>query len=459
MISFAGWVPNITGQLSFSLIGLRGGIPNCVTANCELPPSAAKTPHRVVLVAQKRVTRDIPLLFRLGFPAREKHYLLVGKTSAAIRPVLEGRRVKASSDEIGMLAGRVLVIPYHRNETHRREAAIMVRKARSLMGGATQQCSDPEKLKADVDRLIEVVRGVGVRVLEVDFELYRTGELRLNVNPSLYEEMDVVEPLARQVFYFIKDISHRHYHHRRSSDNLLPLTSFTGGDDGTWRRNTLWALSRTVLEARRRDRLDGYKSAIGVLAYAEAFQGLLGRVERNSAKGFALISDPAPYDFTSTRASLEAKIGEHEHRHNGHVAFWGLWITTLIATAALWISAIQIQSSACRSLHEDEANCAQPRAFFAWLVKQLIVSPEYIYGVLLIVALIYLGGRYMNLPPVAMLFGEIEAWSQALGATVSRSVASWWPEGNDRIGAVVAALCAFLIGGGLVALLGYFVLR
>jgi hypothetical protein len=447
---FAGWVPNITGQLSFSLIGLRAATGGCVTANAEISENA-NPPHRIVLLTQKRVTRDIPLPFRLGFPAREKQYVLVAETAETKRPFLEGDKVKACKDELGVLAGQVFIIPYHHDETERGFAERTVKKLRQIISSGEERDANVTALRAQT--LAELNRGrtAGVTILATRFELFRTGELRVVL------EDDESDALARQVYYFIKDASHRHYHHRRSSDNLLPFSRTTPEDDETWRRNTLWALTRTVLEARRRDKLEGYKSAIGILAYAEAFQGLLGRVKRQRGRGirFGRLIDPAPYDFAHTRASLEAKIGEHEYRASSQASSFGLWLSTGLATTALWISAVQIRASVCSAMgQKQEATCSVtlPTWTAHWSAG-LISHPIYAYGVLTVIALLYLSRRELSFAPIAAAFGGVEAWSQALGASVSRAVAKRHPEIGDRVGAYFAAATLATIWALVVATL------
>ena len=73
-----------------------------------------------------------------------------------------------------------------------------------------------------------------------------------------------------------------------------------------------------------------------------------------------------------------------------------------------------------------------------------ITHPLYAYAILLFIALSYLGRRYLSFFPVSAAFGTVEAWAQALGATISRWVARVIPELGDRIGAYVSAL--FVLG-------------
>lgn len=417
---FSGWIPTITGQLSFSLIGRRSEKLDCVTINQE-DVLNANPPARTIVSLVRRVARDVPFPLRLRHPARIKHYIVIGRTESTSRPAIEGGKVVAHEDELGLLRGAVYVIPYHRNPGLRERAELKIAAVRRQIAGFKKGC-DVGSLRSSVEGLIG--QADGVKILVVEFSIYRTGELRI------FADADINEVLCQQVYYLLKDMSHRHYHHAQADDNLLPLTAAGPADDLTWRRNTLWCLARMVLEARRRDRLDGYKSALGMLAYAEAFQGLLGRVARIAPDKFGLIKGASLYDFAHSRASLEAKIAENEYRINAKTQVVAIGISTIIATIALWMTAVQISQPVCDTIkiHDGICSISVPH-FSAHVVGFLIEKPFETYGFLLLIALIYLGRRILAFMPLAIADYLIINWSQAVGATASRRLGA-----NDYIG-------------------------
>lgn len=453
-LKFAGWVPTITGELSFSLIGLRG-TPRSVAANDDCLEPGARAPVRRVLVSQKRVTMDVPWPLRLALPQRIKEYILVGATRPAVRPILSGKsgRIGHQSDDIGVLEGRVLVIPHHDDRDLNRRARKARRQIRALIGAYRSQrgptgAQGITELAAAVDDVVSRARGHGVRILQVEFWLYRTGEVRI-------ESPEDWRALAHQVYYFVKDVAHRHYHHDPSTDTILPLTEVIGHDDAGWRRETLWSLARAVLEARRRDRLVAYKGALGVMAYADAFQGLLGQIKRTrrpSPTPFARNVGMTAYDFNHTRASLEAKIAEREHEQDSTDQFWALALTTVLATTALWIGAVDISGPLCGSLDLDDA-CMSPPSWAAHFLKYLVEAPPAGFFALAAIFLLYGWRRLSQFPIVRHYIRWLEAWSQAVGATASAGIGLLPQLSGDRLGKYFAAAAALLFGIGTSALI------
>lgn len=462
-LAYAGWVPTIAGQLSFSLIGMGGAAPGCVTANVEFHDREAGHPRRRVAVIKRRVTRDLPATF---FPIPEifrsiaAEFILLGETRAAARPIIRNGEISARNDEIGVLTGEVLVIPHHEELRSAEKALVQrIRRRIAAIGDATPRAvvGADAALKIEMDDWIASATRSKLNLARARFELYRTGEFRLSMIESLPVASDDMEDqvefdsiLASQIYYFVKDIAHRHYHHRPASDNLLPLTRITPKDDLAWRRETLWSLARAVLEMRRSGKLPGHKSALGVLAYAEAFQGLLARVHRpeRSPETFELTDEIACYDFTHTRQSLDATIAEKGFIHSHWSGIQTFMIGTALAFAALWLAIAQVRDLGCRTQND----CPQIPVPAAELVRWALEQPHIMAAALVILGAIYLEISRRSLMVVTPLrvWGEfIGEWFDALGATISRATRRSHPVWGDQIGAAIAWLCTvlFVIGG------------
>lgn len=468
-LAYAGWIPTITGQLSFSLIGMGGAAPGCVTANVEFHDPEVGHPRRRVAVIKRRVTRDLPATF---FPIPEifrsiaAEFILLGETRPAARPVIRNGKVYSRADEIGVLTGEILVVPHH--DELRVAEKRLVQRARSriaAIGDATPRAviGTNAALNVEIEDWIADAARSGLKLARARFELYRTGEFRLNMAASLPVASGEVEDqaefdaiLASQIYYFVKDIAHRHYHHRPASDNLLPLTRVTADDDLAWRRETLWSLARAVLEMRRSGNLPGHKSALGVLAYAEAFQGLLARVHRSvaPAEEFELTDEIACYDFTHTRQSLDATIAEKGFIHSHWSSIQTFMIGTALAFAALWLAIAQVRDLGCRSQND----CARIPAPVTELVRWALEQPHIMAAVLIILGAVYLEVSRRSLMVVSPLrvWGEfIGEWFDALGATISRAMRRSHPIWGDQFGAAIAWIYSvFFVMGGLHALGG-----
>ena len=366
MVEYAAWVPTITGHLSFSLIGEH--LVGCATANAE--DSNAPGARRVAL-ATTRTTRDLPFT---GWPVTwllpwiRARYLLVAKSGPAIRPALlkddAGKTIAQTiSDSYGVLRGRVICIPHHEQPSGEKSAADFYSKARYLIEAFND--ITPKGTPGEIDALLKLLDAEldqaeqsGVCCLAAEFQLHRTGEFRLSLPLVLPQAFNraargetpnrFADLLAHQFYYFVKEAAHRHYHHDPALDNLLPLKRSSTADDESWRRETLWSLARNVLEVRRRDHLTDYKSAFGMLAYADAFQALLARVRRKGTT-FELSTNTIPYDFAHAKASLEAKIDERSWILSGWTQFWTVTLTTVLAACALWLGSVQVEQAACDS--------------------------------------------------------------------------------------------------------------
>lgn len=449
-LAYAGWVPTITGHLSFSLIGLGEG----VSANGVCAESVvAGAPCRYVGVSKRRVTSDLPYNgWPVGkiMPSTKAEYVIIGQSKSALRPALRGGQVTTAEDEIGVLTGEIWVIPHHDDRVANDAANQLVKQVRRLINSYGDRnprgtTGDISGLPAAAAELLQRAERKGVTVPRAGFALFRTGEFRLvfsTSNPPWSADPAVADPIARQMFYFAKDISHRHYHHRRSTDNLLPIVP-ADEDDIAWRRETLWALVRSVLEARRRNRLQSYKSAVGILAYAEAFQSLLAQIRRTTPgeePSFIPWDDATLYDFSHTRASLEATISEREFVETSSDAFKSVLIATLLGAAALWVGLLQVVSTIC-----GQTACPPPPLLAKWL-RDAIQHPSYVFLPVFLVGAFWYGRRVYTLGITKYVAEGLEGWALALGASLSRAVRSRFLGYSDAIGAIASGILIFLLG-------------
>lgn len=466
---FAGWVPTITGQLSFSLIGMGGAARDCVTANVEFHCPTAGHPKRHVVVLQRRVTQDLPFtpwpMVWLK-PSIAAHYILIGETEPAVRPVLDGigQEVGTRADEIGVLSGTILVVPHHEDRT--RQHRDLIKDLKAAIAAAQDDApravvTTDNELRTRVEQLISRSRAEGLTIISASFGLYRTGEFRLDIDDGdLNLENDdesraFVKLLASQMYYFSKDISHRHYHHPNSQDNLLPLTPSVG-DDESWRRETLWSLTRAVLEKRRRGRLPDYKSAMGILAYAEAFQGLLAKVCRNAAPdAFVLTENIAFYDFAHTRLSLEATIEEKGFQTSMWMQIQAVGIAAFLGAAALWIAALQVRDVSC---NVSTVGCGPvPPYVVRAVISQIITEPWIPLLFMIAAGSVYVEWSRRSLEvmrPYARWASFLGDWLDAIGASASKAIRKFSPDWGDRIGAAVAWSFTTTVVVGIYAFVG-----
>ncbi|CAK0750858.1 hypothetical protein CCP2SC5_1710005 [Azospirillaceae bacterium] len=112
-----------------------------------------------------------------------------------------------------------------------------------------------------------------------EFSLRRSGTCKLTQGasenfslraPKIGDDK-IVHMLCSQLFYFLKDISHNHQHHSKSTDTIVDLIECHTHDDFLWRRETLFSLYRKIVSYKRNPQSDVFYSSLGVLAYAETF--------------------------------------------------------------------------------------------------------------------------------------------------------------------------------------------
>jgi len=368
--SYAGWVPTITGHLSFSLIGGPKIVPRCHTFNRP----AATGPVRLLAVHQKRTAQDYiapPGALRLARPQATQDYFLIARTGPADTPYVANGSVKTARDDQGVLSGIILVVPRERHPEMKVRRRKFLADVRFQIERQFDRGADPQQVIDAILHRIKHARLAGVACLTMEVALFRTGELRLwfdmkyflgreihaqAIPPSL-EELELAEALPAQAYFFAKDVTHLHYHHEPDSDQLLPLTrlkpSATSGDhefnELSWRRETLWGLARVVSQYRQRNTLYDFKKVLGVLAYADAFQTTLAMVWRTRSLSDRIVAHDrlSRYDFAHTRISTEAMESLASWKRSGGLQLFAIMAGVILSSLALWAGAVQIRPIVC----------------------------------------------------------------------------------------------------------------
>jgi hypothetical protein len=372
--SYSGWVPNVGSHLSFSMIGSgRGPSTTRFTGDHREPVG------RTVCVLTERQTDDF-LAFkwwkRLVAPAVVQDWLLVGETSPVAAPlkmepserntagkVTQAGFVHTALDDQGMLSGRVYVIP--------RDPDRAIREREGLTIGYIAQIMREARPKGRV-ALSQVVHSIENEVrwqlpmaVGIRFALMRTGEVRLwydEAVPMLSEDNHYV--VAKQAYFFIKDMVHHHVHHDPTDDQITPLVRFdTSGpesrklDEEDWRRRTMWNISRMAEKQVHRDRLDTLRASLGVLAFADAFQKtLLPHIrDPNDASKFVPNESVYGYDFTNIRESTRVRVDQTASRRTATAPLLTAMVAGGLAVLALVSSLVSTRNAALRLAERDGA--------------------------------------------------------------------------------------------------------
>jgi len=365
--SYAGWVPNVGSHLSFSLIGEAKG-PDSTSFSQKYDGRIA----RMVAVMQHRETDDFllpPRIMRLILPDIAQHWLLVGTTvpvHAATDLADDGEESRPGTlDDQGMLHGVIHSVPYQPRTIERilqewglAEIGSLLRSAYSRLL-RSRPLSDRE-LDALVSELARAVRWRTPHSRSIRFALMRTGELRLWYDDPLPKdgrEARMQRTMARQAYFFMKDMVHHHTHHDASSDQITPLVQVNAADptrrsagERKWRRETAWSLSRTVETLMRTKVLDDKRQALGILAYADAFQKtLFGHArDHDDPRRFVRGETVYGYDFSHIRESLKVQIERKQVRRTHVTAMLVAALASSIAAMSMLSSLVSTRNNAGR---------------------------------------------------------------------------------------------------------------
>lgn len=349
--SYAGWIPNVGSHLSFSMIGETKG-PEVARFSQAFDGRSG----RFVVALQPRLTDDFlrgPRRIRRSRPAAIQHWLLVGTTSpvhVAAGTVLGVAPKQGQRDEQGMLSGKVHVMVHEPDPLRRTMQRWGIEEMRDRIDAAQRRLTastdltdhEIDDLQKELDRLVRW-RASGSR--SIAFALMRTGELRLWYDDDHIPDADEAKrrrTVARQAYFYLKDVVHHHTHHDSSSDQITPLVQVNAADplrraagERKWRRETAWSLSRNVEALVRTGTLDDKRQALGILAYADAFQKSLFDHARDSAEPDLFVKGQQIYgfDFAHMRESLKVQIERSQVRRSH-------WTTMLLAALASSIGAL-----------------------------------------------------------------------------------------------------------------------
>ncbi len=465
--AMAGWVPNVSGHLSFNLLDPKHKNPT-YNHQCDL------SQPRTVAVYRSRVAQDFPFpdfLVRLFRPSAVPAFVLLAESSGVKTPFFNKEKLDESDDRNGLLMGIVAVLPNDANLASRCSRWRLIASIKDIISEAGEEKAagvvDPDRrLARELLTKLEAARS-DLACHFIRFALFRTGELRLWYDldgflgrdlvqdPATARERMVAESLAPQAYYFIKDLLHAHYHHDPTSDQLLPLTATATNvdasaqlaDDTAWRYATVRGLTRVVVELRQGGSVAGHQQAKGIIAYANAFQTVLARIRRGQAIG-QKHCDESPiiyYDFSNLLTSLDAKDASAQSQTSAQLQLFAILVGILLSGLALWAGAVQIQPILCESLELTEG-CPRIEAgplteFVNWIVVNPLPSLGYLLagGVLIFVAWF----RGTNaIPWVSRGTRWLRRLAEAFGTQISRLLTGFdiigWLASLALLGSVMA---------------------
>lgn len=338
---------------------------------------------RMVCLIDKRQTDDFlwpSKLMRRFVPSVVQHFAIVAMTEPVPVPVgfkedhlrdengfLIGKRVETDRDEQGALVGRVHILPHYADPGQRLNQRWMIDEISGLLvRSAPKTKTEQRALLADVERS---VRWRSPNSICIEFTLMRTGEIRLwyaQDYPDM-EEADYVLA-AKQAYFFLKDMAHQHVHHDPASDQITPLVKFEmlpekpEKADTDWRRQTLWNLAREAERQGKLSRLDKQREALGILAFADAFQKTLLPYRRDPADPAKFCPNDSVYgyDFNFIRESTKLRVEQMAAQRGAVAPMLSAMVAGAIAALALVSSLVSTRNGAVRDLISESRRSVTP---------------------------------------------------------------------------------------------------
>lgn len=366
---YRGWVPTVTGRLSFSHFG-NNELHDTRDAN------RSDRAKRYLLVFQRRDTSDIFLPFR-----RHLGQLLF-KLSGDLIFVCLAETKDRKDDRQAFLTGTLFMVTRERWRADVREP---MRKARNFLR-AYRYDGDGQSIETYFAQTLQTAAQICSRncCFQASFCLHRNGTVDITLQnpmelapdapplPDTQGRADHVRHiLAAQLFFFLKDIGHRHKHHDNKTDTIVDLYDLDVDNEISWRLSTLYSMYRRIISNKRGYNVGSQFKSLGLLAYAKAFKYVcLEELPRP-----VLSRLPTFYDDTleeSIRAS-ELSMG---HRAEASRQISETVRNVLISGFGILLSLIGILS-----LAKTDMTDAIPSEWLVSAAKILIESPFYALAV------------------------------------------------------------------------------
>lgn len=303
MTIYIGWVPTVGRRLSYSLIGYTNHPSVANTAN------VADNKNRRILCLQTRTLLDSALPI---FKSQLAKWLF--KYDGSFVFLLDAESTTNLLEEDQSLHGKLYVFK-DRIDAEVDNKILDIKNAISEL--SEYDYSLPGTLNDFYSKIQEKHLGnVQERsIFFADFVLERDGIIGIDFNGG-----NTLEHLiCAQLFFFIKDISHRHQHHHPKTDTILDVYEMSNIN---WQDEILRALYKRVLDFKRSRNEWVCASALGILTYIKAFKK---------------VCDAKSIKFTVNRddndLSESIRIAQDELRHqtSQKVGFRNFWIVTTIA--------------------------------------------------------------------------------------------------------------------------------
>lgn len=251
-MKFSGWVPTVTGNLSFSVIG-NGTFPSkCIRTDFANGFSVLQRRDLLDVLVPYAEDNSFAQFFR------EKLVNWIWRISGKFSFLFIADDSKGDNE---VCHGKIFIIA----------EALEKKKLKELRAWLNTEKRDVSVLEAEKILLDS-------HIYSAEIMLERQGKVTISAkklpdaaNSDKNNPNKIDFFLANQAFYFLKDICHVHQHHDPRHDAITELTD-TNDEEHAWKADTHHALYRAIIRYKRFRNEKALFRASGVLAYTKAFQ-------------------------------------------------------------------------------------------------------------------------------------------------------------------------------------------
>ena len=349
-IAYVGWIPTVSGRLSFSEFGNADYPTPCIRSVCT------DGANRVILNYQKRNLSDTTIPIVSQFPILKNFFdkIILRKDGS-----LWFCSTTFYDPENNLIYGKVFVFD---KACWREKSEYLVRNKMDLFPASN---GNVEFIKEQLISLEGEIKNLSSTTL--DYNIKRSGKVEITFSACSQGESyvnavdeDIDEDIITQVYYYLKDCLHKHQHHSKNTDSILQIYNKENVED--WKLETLYTLYRKIISRRRSKTIVDLSESLGVIAYANAFEKIF-------ATHFSAMSDRVVYNKEEIKESIKATIYSLENTKTRFSIIYRDAAKSTLATGAILISAFALISLTGKKIDVN------PDKILLFLAKEFVKSP------------------------------------------------------------------------------------
>lgn len=391
---FKGWIPVISGNLSFGQIGKTSICNKYKYSTINIVNHSLPNQSQTISVFGNRDLNDsiIPTKQRLEWRAVETMHPFGFIAYAVDNPNTDFLQRDS-------LTGIVYI-------------AIDKRKNAENEALVKEHFNNPEKIKGIIfSNIINDNTNYGIKA---EVEIFRNGTCIIQTEG--YENSSEFLDLVKQLHYFLKDICHNHYHHDPKTDSKTTVYLSENKNCKKWAYNTIYSLQRSIVTARHFKSEETLQRALGISAYASTFQNLILKNEKgnfdDNFKGFNF------EELNKSISILLEQVKSDKSKKNSYILFA---VTNFIAVLAISIGLHQFTDAFPNSKYPFTGTI---KNFSEYAIQNPIGTSFFI--TLAFLALLILSDNYPKILYFAYIMKSMERIHGLLAFSGKKLMAAFW---------------------------------